>query len=164
METVLHTLQPVYNKQSKVLILGTIPSPKSREYGFYYSHPQNRFWRVISAILNEPIPVTNAEKEQLVLTHRIALWDVLASCEIKGADDNSIKNPVVNNIASLLADTNIKTIFTTGTKATTLYQRYCYPQTRVPTIKLSSTSPANCRNCNLETLTEEYKIILEHLK
>lgn len=94
MEVVTHTLAPVYDQSSRVLLLGTMPSPKSREYGFYYSHPQNRFWRVLSALFQEPLPQGNAAKEALVRSHHIALWDVLASCEIQGADDASIRRPV----------------------------------------------------------------------
>ena len=90
-ELVYHTLEPVFDRQSRVLILGSIPSPKSREAGFYYSHPQNRFWRVMAALLNEEVPVSPEEKRALVLRHRIALWDVLASCQIRGADDSSIR-------------------------------------------------------------------------
>lgn len=160
---VTHTLKPIFDKTSQVLLLGTMPSPKSREYGFYYSHPQNRFWRVISTILGEPIPQNNSEKEIMLLSHHIALWDVLESCIIKGADDNSIKEPIVNDINLILKNANVKAIFTTGTKSTELYKRFCLEQTGIPSIRLSSTSPANCRNCNLESLIDEYKVILDYL-
>lgn len=162
-EHITHTLEPIYTEQSKVLILGTMPSPKSREVGFYYSHPQNRFWRVIATILNEPIPTTNEEKIALLKQNRIALWDVLQSCQIKGADDNSIQNAVANDMDTILKVANIKAIFTTGKKATQLYQKLCYPQTNISSIYLSSTSPANCRNCTFETLVEEYKVLLDYL-
>lgn len=163
-ELITHTIAPIYSTDSKVLILGTMPSPKSREAGFYYSHPQNRFWKVIATILNEPIPTSNEEKTALLLRNHIALWDVLHSCFIKGADDNSIQNAVANDINMILNTADIKAIFTTGKKATQLYQKLCYPKTKMPTIYLSSTSPANCRNCTLETLIEEYKIILNFLE
>lgn len=161
---VTHTLKPIYNEDSKILILGTMPSPKSREYGFYYSHPQNRFWKVIAEILGEKIPLTNEDKEDILLRHHIALWDVLKSCTIKGADDNSIKEPIVNDINLILKNADIKAVFTTGTKATDLYKRLCFKQTGVASIRLSSTSPANCRNCSLESLIEEYKVILNYIK
>jgi hypoxanthine-DNA glycosylase len=162
-ELVEHTLKPIYNKQSEILILGTMPSPKSREYGFYYSHPQNRFWRVISQLLKQSTPNTNEEKTSFLLTSYIALWDVLKSCEIKGADDSSIKNPIANDIASLLHETNIKAIFTTGTKATALYKKLCLPVTGIESIYLPSTSPANCRHYSYESLLEHYRIILKYL-
>lgn len=162
-EFVEHTLKPIYNNQSKILILGTMPSPKSREFGFYYSHPQNRFWRVISQLLEQSTPSTNEEKTTFLLKNHIALWDVLKSCEIEGADDSSIKNPVANDIASLLHETNIKAIFTTGTKATALYKKLCLPVTGVSSIYLPSTSPANCRHYSYENLLESYKIILPWL-
>ena len=163
-EFVEHTLEPVYNNQSKILILGTMPSPKSREFGFYYSHPQNRFWRVTSQLLEQNSPNTNEEKISFLLKNRIALWDVLKSCEIEGADDSSIKNPVANDIASLLQKTNIKTIFTTGTKATALYKKLCLPVTGIGSIYLPSTSPANCRHYSYEKLIESYQVILDYLR
>ncbi len=163
LEKVNHTLLPIYNQDSKILILGTIPSPKSRENGFYYSHPQNRFWKIMSALFNEEIPATNKEKENMMLKHHIALWDVLKSCEIKGADDQSITSIEVNDIASLLENTSITKIYTTGLKATSLYKKHCLKDTNIESIYLPSTSPANCRNYNLEKLIEEYKCILEEL-
>jgi len=159
-----HTLNPVYNKQSKILILGTMPSPKSREYGFYYSHPQNRFWRIVSELLEQNTPNTNEEKTSFLLKNRIALWDVLKSCEIDGADDSSIKNPVANDMTFLLQETNIKTIFTTGTKATALYKKLCLPATGIYSICLPSTSPANCRHYSYENLIESYRVILNYLR
>lgn len=95
---VLHELPPVFNEQSRVLFLGTIPSPKSREKGFYYAHPQNRFWPVLAAVFGEEIPQTTEERRAFALSHGIALWDVLASCTIRGADDQSIKDPVPNDL------------------------------------------------------------------
>ena len=160
---VTHTLQPVYDKNSNVLILGTIPSPKSREYGFYYGHPQNRFWKVLAALFHAEIPIDNESKKQFVLSRHIALWDVLASCTISGASDSSIKNPVPNDIGRILSEANIRAIITTGQKAFALYQRYCEPSTHRKAICLPSTSPANCRNCGLEDLIQEYQVILKFL-
>ncbi len=115
MPRVMHTLEPVYNEYSRVLILGSLPSPKSRETGFYYGHPQNRFWPVLAAVLGCPPPTTNDEKRRLLLEHGIALWDVIASCEIAGADDASIRPPIeANNFTPILNTAHIAGIFTTG--------------------------------------------------
>lgn len=158
-ETVVHPLDPVFDENSRVLILGTMPSPKSREIGFYYSHPQNRFWRILSELYREPPPRTNEEKTALVLAHRIALWDVLKSCRIDGADDGSIRDPVPNDIARLLQSTKIGTIFTTGTKSAALYRRFCRKSTGLDALPLPSTSPANCRHYTYERLLEAYRIL-----
>ncbi len=164
MNKVSHTFNPVYDENSQVLILGTIPSPKSREHGFYYGHPQNRFWRIISDVLGEPLPNTIDEKKSLLLTHHIALWDVLASCDIAGAKDSSIKNAVANDFGEILSGTCIAAIFTTGMKATKLYQQLCYPKTNVPSTYLPSSSPANCGNFTYEELVSEYSKIRNYLK
>jgi len=161
---VKHELAPVYNGDSKILILGTIPSPKSREAGFYYSHPQNRLWKILGGLFQEATPETNEEKQAFLLRHRIAMWDVLESCEIKGAEDSSITAPKPNDINLILGSAEIRAIFTTGKKATDLYKKLCFPLTGQPSVYLPSTSPANCRNQTLETLTEEYRVILNYLK
>ena len=160
---VTNTLQPVYDKDSRVLILGTIPSPKSREYGFYYGHPQNRFWKVLAALFQTDIPNDNESKKKFVLSHHIALWDVLASCTIAGASDSSIKNPVPNDIGRILSESDIRAVITTGQKAFSLYKKYCEPSTGRAAICLPSTSPANCRNCSLEDLIRAYQVILKFL-
>ena len=157
-----HVLKPLYNKQSKVLILGTMPSPKSREIGFYYGHPQNRFWKVLSEVLNEAFPQTIQEKKQLVLNHHIALWDVLAYCDIDGASDSSIKNPIPNDIKSLIAKTEISKIFVTGKKAEELYNKFCLKSTNIPCHYLPSTSPANW-GISYENLKEKYQEINKYL-
>ena len=157
---VIHPLAPVFNAESRVLLLGTMPSPKSREIGFYYGHPQNRFWRVLAALWFEPIPESIADRKAFVLRHRIALWDVVASCTIIGASDASIRNVVSNDIADLLGKTSIQTIFTTGKKAGKLYQTFCFPETGRPAIILPSPSPANCR-MSLEELIETYRCVRE---
>lgn len=162
-EPLIHTIAPVYNQYSKVLILGTFPSPKSRESGFYYGHPQNRFWPVIAHVCNQPTPKTKEAKIELLLDQGIALWDVLYACSITGADDNSIKNPVVNDLNLILKVAPIKAIFTTGGKATALYNRYCLPQTGRETIGLPSTSSANCR-MTIEVLQQAYCAILPYLR
>ena len=156
---IVHPIAPVYNADSKILILGTMPSPKSREAGFYYSHPRNRFWPVLAALFGEEIPGTNEEKRDLLLRHHIALWDVIASCEIAGASDTSIRNAVPNPIGELIAKTKIKAVYTTGQKAYQLYQKHCYPETGIAAVPLPSTSPANAA-MSLEKLIEAYRVIL----
>lgn len=159
MERIVHPLEPVCDENSRVLVLGTMPSPKSREYGFYYSHPQNRFWRIIADLYGLPLPKTNDEKRAVLLANRIALWDVLKSCVIEGADDGSIREPVPNDIAALLAHTDIHTIFTTGTKAAALYRRLCLKQTGMSAVELPSTSPANCRFYSYGRLLQAYRVL-----
>ena len=163
LQIVHHELDPVFNGDSKVLILGTIPSPKSRLFGFYYSHPQNKFWKVIANVFREAVPETKEEKVQFLIAHDIAMWDVLQTCGIEGADDSSIVNPTPNNLNLIIKNAKIRGVFTTGKKATDLYKKLCYPQTGQPSIYLPSTSPANCRNYTLESLVEAYRIILEYL-
>lgn len=159
---VVHPLEPVWNGDSRVLILGTMPSPKSREQGFYYAHPQNRFWPVMAALVKEPVPVGTKARRSFALRHGIALWDVLASCEIAGASDGSIRNPVPNRIAELLARAPVQAVFTTGTTAARLYRKLCLPQTGIEAVELPSTSPANCR-LSLQKLTEQYRAIAPYL-
>lgn len=139
-----------------------MPSPKSREYGFYYSHPQNRFWRILADLYQTPLPRANNEKRALLHQSGIALWDVLKSCRIEGADDGSIRDPVPNDIAGLLRETGIRTVFTTGSKAAMLYRRLCRRETGIDEIALPSTSPANCRFYSYEKLLERYRILLNY--
>lgn len=158
MEQVKHEFEPVFDKDSKVLILGTIPSPKSREQGFYYGHPRNRFWKILAQVFDEAEPVTIEEKKALALRHHIAIWDVLACCDIQGAEDASIKNPVPNDMNRIFEHANIRAVFTTGTKATALYRKYCEAEGHMPCIGLPSTSPANCRMKD-EELKKQYEQI-----
>lgn len=158
-EKIIHPLKPIYDKNSKILILGTMPSIKSRENNMYYSHPKNKFWLVLSTIFNEEIPKSNKEKELFLLKHNIALWDVLKSCKIKGSSDSSIKDPLVNDFNIIFTNCNIKAVFTTGKMATKLYKQL----TNIESIYLPSTSPANC-SLSLETLIDNYKIILDYLR
>lgn len=162
-EQVLHTIEPVFDENSKILILGTMPSPKSREIGFYYGHPQNRFWRVLAKLFCCDVPQTNEERTALLTAHHIALWDVLSSCDITGADDGSIKNPVPNDLNRVLSAADIKAVFTTGTKAFALYNRLCRKATGIEAFPLPSTSPANCRFYTFDALAEKYRAILEYL-
>lgn len=160
-QRVEHTLQPVFDHHSSVLVLGTMPSPKSRETGFYYNHPQNRFWKVLGLLFGEPTPASNGEKRNLALRHGIALWDVLASCTIQGASDSSIADCQPNDICWLLEQAPIQAIFCTGAKATQLYERYCLPETGIAATRLPSTSPANAA-FSLERLEEAYRLLLPY--
>lgn len=152
-----HELEPFYNSDSEILILGSIPSVKSRELGFYYCHPQNKFWKILANIYKETELKTIEEKKQFLVKHKIALFDVIASCDIKGSSDSSIKNIKVNDINKLIKNSKINKIFTTGEKATNLYKKYCYPITKIESIYLPSTSPANCGYCSYEELVKIYK-------
>ena len=158
-----HPLAPVFDSNSRVLVIGTMPSPKSREVGFYYMHPQNKFWRVLCELLGEPLPQTNDERQALLLRRHIALWDVLAGCEIDGADDGSIREPVANDLRVVLDHADIKAIFTTGTKAAQLYKKLCLPKTGTPAIPLPSTSPANCRFYSYDEILDKYRVLLRFL-
>lgn len=161
-ERVLHSLEPVADAGSRVLLLGTMPSPKSREAGFYYAHPQNRFWRVLAALWGEETPAGTQERLAFARRHHIALWDVMRACSIEGADDGSIRQPEINDLRRVLDRADIRAIFTTGTKAAALYRRYCLPVTGRPAIPLPSTSPANCR-ATLDDLTQAYRAILAYI-
>ena len=157
-EIITHPFPPVYDGSSRVLILGSFPSVKSREQRFFYGHPQNRFWRVMAAVLGEPVPETVGEKTKLMLSHHIALWDALEECDICGASDSSIRNPVPTDIPGLLQKTRIRRIYATGATAHKYYQKYNFPRTGIEAVKLPSTSPANAA-CSPEKLIEAYREI-----
>lgn len=161
-ERIIHAFAPVFSGESRVLILGTMPSPKSRLLGFYYSHPRNRFWPVMARIFAEDAPKTPEEKTGFCLRHKIALWDVLKECDIEGASDSSIKNAVPNDISVILNSADIKAVFTTGTTAAKLYHKFIEPKTGIAAIPLPSTSPANAK-IGVEELAEEYKRILNFI-
>ena len=153
-----HTIKPYYRNDSQVLILGSFPSVKSRAEGFYYAHPQNRFWKVLENLFDEKIE----DKKEFLKVHHIALFDVCASCEIKGSSDASIKEVVPNDIKKIIKNSQIKIIFLNGKTAANLYKKYIKNR-EVPSIALPSTSPANA-TINLEKLIEEYKIIKKFTK
>lgn len=153
--TVTHEIQPVFDSHSRVLLLGTMPSPASREQGFYYGHPQNRFWRMLAAIFDEPVPRTIEEKRDMLLRHHIALWDVLASCEIEGASDASIRDAQPNDLARIFDAADIRAVFATGTKAGELYRKLIEPTLDAPCTTLPSTSPANAK-MKLADLVDAY--------
>ena len=157
-----HTFAPVYDRESKILILGTFPSVKSRENQFYYGHPQNRFWKVIARITGEKVPVTIEEKKKILLGNHIAVWDVIQSCRIAGSSDSSIHDVVINDVSKLLKETKIKRIYANGGKAYELYQKYAFQKTGREIIKLPSTSPANA-GYRLESLCEEWGRIMDDM-
>lgn len=157
---ITHEFPPVFDKRSRVLILGTIPSPKSRERGFYYMHPQNRFWKMLCAVLNEKIPDSVEGRRSLCLKHGVALWDVLESCEIHGAEDSSISGAVPNDLRRITDSCKIRQIFTTGKKAHALYKKF-FPDLPED-ICLPSTSPAN-RTISEADMLEQYRQIANFL-
>ena len=150
---------PVYNEHSRALILGTWPSPKSREMAFYYGHTQNRFWPMLAALTGEPVPAReNIEaKKQIILRHGLALWDTLESCTITGASDASIRDAVPNDIASLLAKAPIEAVFCNGATAYKIYTKYLQPVSGSAAVRLPRTSPANaaCRPEKLQAVWGE---------
>ncbi|MBO5138723.1 MAG: DNA-deoxyinosine glycosylase [Bacilli bacterium] len=148
-----HSFDPVYDSESLVLILGTMPSIKSREFNFYYAHPRNRFWKTLASVYSENIGDDIDSKKKFLHRHHIALFDVLASCDINASSDSSIKNPVVNDFTQILSNSKIKTVFTTGCVAFKLYQKYCYPNL------LPSPSPANCKKNIDQILVKKYSEI-----
>lgn len=148
-----HTFAPVYDENAKILILGSLPSVKSREEGFYYGNPQNRFWKVMAAVLKTAVPTTIEEKKKMLLAHHIAIWDVIESCDIIGSSDSTIKNVIPADIGAVLKQTKIQKIYANGKKAESLYQKYVYPKTKKPITALPSTSPANAA-CSLEKLVK----------
>lgn len=161
-EHIVHSFEPVYDKDSEILILGTLPSVKSRENNFYYGHKQNRFWKVLATLLKEPVPDTIEEKKAMLLAHRIAMWDVIQSCDIKGSSDSSIKNVQPTDIGMILEKTNVTQIYANGNKAGQLYKRYQFPVTGIEATVLPSTSPANAA-WSLARLCEAWKTILHDL-
>lgn len=160
---VTHEFGAFFDEESRVLILGTIPSPKSREQGFYYGHPQNRFWKVLADVLDKKTPQTVEERQIFLKENHIALWDVLESCEIKGASDVSIRNARPNDMNRILQAADIRAIFATGAKAAQLYKKLCFPECGVEAVRLPSTSPANC-GCSYEKLREAYSQICDYVR
>ena len=153
-----HPIPPVYNAESRILILGSFPSVKSREAKFFYGHPQNRFWKVTSAIFGERTPDTITEKTAFLLRNRIAVWDVIASCEIAGSSDSSIRNVVPNDLSIILQSAQIRQIYVNGGTAARYYQKYQLPVTKMQAVTLPSTSPANAA-WQIERLAAAWSII-----
>lgn len=156
----VHPIAPVFDKDSKVLILGSFPSVRSREEGFFYGHPQNRFWKVTSQIFGEELPVTIDEKKAFLIRNHIALWDVIGSCEIDGSSDSSIRDVTVNDLSVILGTADIRAIFLNGKKAEQYYLKYIFPILKRDAVCLPSTSPANAA-WNLEKLITVWGSISE---
>jgi len=157
-EKIVHPFEPVYDKNSKILFLGSIASSMSRKLGFPYANPNNRFWKVLEILFNEKI----TDYKSFLLKHNIALWDSIKSCDITGSSDSSIKNIEINEIWKITESVPIKAIFTNGKTAYNVYTKYIFPKTKIRAIYLPSTSPANASK-KLEDLVEDYKIILDYL-
>ncbi len=163
MESLRHPFPAIYAPDSRILILGSFPSVKSREQMFFYGHPQNRFWRVMAALLGADVPQTVEEKRAFLLANHIALWDVIASCDIVGSSDASIRNAVPNDLTPILETACIRQIFTNGGTAHRLYRKYIYPLTGREDTVLSSTSPANAAR-SLDALIDAWQPVREALK
>ena len=157
-EHIFHPISPVWDENSKVLILGSFPSVKSRENGFFYGHKQNRFWKVLAAVFDRNVPETIEEKKRLLVQNGVALWDVIASCDITGSADSSIKNAKPNDILPIIMKSKITAVFVNGNTAAKLYEKYLFSETKIKAIVLPSTSPANAR-FTLEMLTEKWSVI-----
>lgn len=158
----VHTFKPIYNQDSKILILGSFPSVKSRENNFYYGHPQNRYWKVLANVLDVEVPQTEEEKKNMLLENHIAIWDVIHSCSIIGSSDNSIKDVVVNDFSEILQNSKVETIYVNGGKAYELYHKYAEKNTGIKAIKLPSTSPANAA-WKLDRLCDTWRQIRQAL-
>ena len=183
LQHIIHPIPPIYDKNSKILILGSFPSVKSREAGFFYGHPQNRYWKVLAgvfkdaesfgeniprriavtvmmlvAVFKDAVPETIPDKKAFLLRHNIAAWDVIASCDIEGSSDASIKNAVPNDLTAILGTADIKQIFTNGKTAYNLFQKYTAPMIHRDSICLPSTSPANAA-WTLDKLIEAWKVV-----
>ncbi len=154
-----HNIDPIFDKNSRVLILGSFPSQKSREQQFFYAHPQNRFWRVLAAVFSTEAPQTVKEKTEFLLSNNIALWDVIQSCDIIGSSDSSIKNVCVNDIERLLSQSKIEKIYVNGKTAEKYYNKYIYPKLQIKAFCLPSTSAANAA-MSFEKLRKAYTVIL----
>lgn len=154
-----HNIEPIYNENSKVLILGSFPSVKSREGKFFYNHPQNRFWKVLATILKYPIPTTIEDKKNMLLDNNIAIWDTIKSCEIIGSSDSSIKNVIPNDISKIITESKIEKIYTNGNTSHKMYMKYISNDVLLPEMVLPSTSPANAKY-SVDKLVEHWSIII----
>lgn len=155
---IIHPIPPLYGENSKALILGSFPSVKSREAAFFYGHPQNRFWSVVAAVFGEDKPVTIEEKKKFVINNNLALWDVIASCEIEGSADSTISNVTANDLSVIIDNSKVDRIFVNGKTAEKYYNKYILPKTGIKAVCLPSTSPANAA-WSKEKLIEAWQII-----
>lgn len=161
-ERISHGFGPLYNERSRVLILGSFPSVKSREECFFYGHPRNRFWKVMALVTDEEEPITIEEKKEMMLAHGIALYDVIESCDIIGSSDSSIRNVEPADLSTLIRDSDIKAVFTNGALAKKMYDKYEFQSTGIPSEGLPSTSPANA-SYNIEKLMEKWTKIKAYI-
>ena len=157
---IIHPIAPFYTPDSKILILGSFPSVKSRESGFFYGHPQNRFWKLMALLFDESLPGTVEEKKALLLRHDIAAWDSIHSCDIEGSSDSSIRNVVPNDFTKIFEAADIRAVYTNGRRSHEIYTKYCLPQTGRPAVCLPSTSPANAA-WSLDKLAKAWQVILQ---
>ena len=158
-----HEFPPVFDSESRILILGSFPSVKSREVQFYYGHPQNRFWKLLAKLLGEEIPADVPGKIDFLHRNHIALWDVIESCEIVGSSDSSIKNVIPTDVGRILEQSSVETIFANGAAAAKLFERYQKKTIGRDIIKLPSTSPANAA-WSLERLYQDWQPVAEALR
>lgn len=158
----VHPIPPVYDSSSRILILGSFPSVKSREAQFFYGHPQNRFWKVLSGIFECECPNTVDEKKKLLIDNHIALWDTIKSCDIIGSSDSSIKNVVPNDFSEIFNTAGIAAVYANGAASYNLYKKYCEAKSGRAITKLPSTSPANAVY-SLERLIREWSVIKENI-
>ena len=161
-QTIVHPLKPLYSKDSKVLILGSFPSIKTREYGFFYGHPQNRFWPLMDLLFDEKLTREIEERREFLLRHKIAVFDSIYQCDIIGSSDASIKNVVASDLKEIFENADIKQVFCNGATSYKYYKKYHAKKSGIKGIKLPSTSPANARFC-LEDLAKEWSQILAYL-
>lgn len=159
-DAVHHRIAPYFSDSPDVLIIGTFPSPKSREFHFFYGHPQNRFWKVLAGVFDAPFPETREARLAFVRDHHLALWDTVLSCQITGASDTSIKHVIPNRLDELVRTYGIRHVFCTGKKAGALYEKFAEKETGIKAVVLPSTSPANCA-WSLQRLIEAYRVIRE---
>jgi len=155
---IVHPIEPFYSPSSKILILGSFPSVKSRESGFFYGHPQNRFWKLLALLFDEPVPKTVDEKKAMLARHDIAAWDSIHSCDIEGSSDSSIRNVVPNDFSAIFAAADIRAVYTNGKRSHEIYTKYCLPQTGREAVCLPSTSPANAV-WSLDKLARAWSVI-----
>ena len=159
---IIHNIPPVYDKNSRILILGSFPSVKSREAEFFYGHPQNRFWRVLASVIGVETPQTIEERREFLLSRGIAVWDVIASCEIEGSADNTIRAVQPNDISAILSSADIRAIFVNGRTSEKYYDKYIKQTVGREAILLPSTSPANAA-VSLDALTDAWGVIKEYI-
>ena len=159
-EHIVHPIPPLYDENSRVLVLGSFPSIKSREAMFFYGHPQNRFWRLLALLCGEPEPKTVEEKKRLALSHGVAMWDSIHSCTIVGSSDSSVRDVVPNDLSVILENSRVEKIYCNGALSHRMYMKHIYPNTGIAAVKLPSTSPANAA-FSLDRLAKCWKVIFE---